>query len=107
VWGWRVVLLDYLVISSNLVLWLGFMVFLFRAAAAPPRRFQQRYPLKVRMQFLLPFSSRWRQALAPEDVEKIRKFRKVIFVFLLSSWVNAILKFTYYKLFFVRLHALR
>jgi hypothetical protein len=104
-WGWRVVLLDYVVISSNLVLWLGFMVFFWRTA--PRRSLQERYPFKVRMLWLLPFSSRWRHALVSEDVEKIRKFRKVFLVFFVASVVNALLKFTYYKFFFVRLHALR
>lgn len=103
-WGWRVALVDEVVLLSNAVLFLGFLLFLWRSAKTVPLRV---YPFRVAMLSSLPLSSRWRQKVAPEHVKAIGRFRMGLFLFLVAILAVALLKFVYYRFFFVSLHTLR
>jgi hypothetical protein len=104
VWGWRVALIDEVVILSDRVLFLGFLLFLWRSPKTDPLRV---YPFRVAVLSSLPLSNRWRQEVAPEDAQAIGKFRTGLFLFLAASLAVAVLKFVYYRFFFVSLHTLR
>jgi hypothetical protein len=104
VWGWRVALVDEVVLLSNPVLFLGFLLFLWRSAKTDPLSV---YPFRVGVLSSLPLSSQWRQEVAPEHVEAIGKLRIGLFLFLAASLVVALLKLVYYKFLFVSLHTLR
>jgi hypothetical protein len=65
---------------------------------------QRLYPFNKRLLWILPFTGRWRETLAQEHVETIRKFRMVLFGFLIASLALAIIEAAYFKLLFVRLH---
>jgi hypothetical protein len=104
VWGWRVALVDEVVLLSDLVLYLGFLLFLWRSAKTDPLRV---YPFRVAVLSSLPLSSRWRQEVAPEHVQAIGEFRVGFFLFLAASLAVALLKFVYYRFLFVSLHTLR
>jgi len=104
VWGWRVALVDEVVLLSNPVLFLGFLLFLWRSAKTNALRV---YPFRVAVLSSLPCSTRWQQEVAPEHVEAIRRFRSGFFLFLMAILAVALLKFVYYRFFFVGLHALR
>jgi hypothetical protein len=104
VWGWRVALVDQVVLLSDLVLFLGFLMFLWRSAKTDPLRV---YPFSVAVLSSLPLSSRWRQEVAPEHVQAIEKSRKVLFLFLAASLAMALLKLAYYRFLFVSLHIVR
>jgi hypothetical protein len=103
-WGWRVALLDQVVLLSNLLLFLWFLVFLWRSGKTDPVRF---YPFRVAVLSSLPGTTRWRDKVAPEHVEGIRKSRRELFTILIASLAVAVLKFMYYKFFFAGLHTLR
>ena len=103
-WGWRVALIDEVVLLSNPVLFLGFLLFLWRSAKTDPPRV---YPFRVEVLAILPWSTRWREEVAPEHMEAIRKFRRGLFLFLIAILAVALLKFVYYRFFFAGLHTLR
>ncbi len=104
VWGWRVALIDEVALLSNPVLFLGFLLFLWRSAKTDPLR---AYPFRVVVLSSLPFGTRWREEVAPEHVEVIRKSRRWFFLFLLAVLAVALLKYVYYRYLFVSLHTLR
>lgn len=104
VWGWRVALVDEVVLLSNPVLFLGFLLFLWRSAKTDALKV---YPFRVAVLSSLPCSTRWREEVAPEHVEAIRKSRRWLFLFLMAILAVALLKFVYYRFLFVGLHTLR
>lgn len=103
-WGWQVVLLDYSVGLSDFVVWLCFMVFLWRTRAT--YTILRLYPFRVRLLLFAPLSGRWRKELAPEHVQAIERLRRGYCTFFGVILALGLLKYVYYKFFFVRLHAL-
>ena len=97
-------LLDRAVLLSLPLLGLCWMAALF--LTGPPPRIHKLYSFKVRMLWILPFSTRWRANTAPEHVEMIERFRGWEFGFLVASVVLAFLQFAYFKFFFLSLHSL-
>jgi hypothetical protein len=104
VWGWRVALVDEVVLLSNPVVFMGFLLFLWRSAKTDPLRV---YSFRIAVLSSLPLSSRWRQEVAPEHAVAIEKFRIGLFLFLAAILAVALLKFVYYRFLFVSLHTLR
>ena len=98
-------LIDYVVELSEPILWLSFTMFLWWTI--PPRAIQQLYPFGVRFLWLMPFSNRWRERVAPEHEEQIRKFRTGAFAYATAILVLPLLRAAYYKFLFMRLHALQ
>jgi hypothetical protein len=98
-------LIDQIVTLSDLLLLSGFMLFMWKAS--PPRSIQKLYPFKVRMRYLFWFSGRWRDEVAPEHVQAIKKFRAGLLIFIIVTWFVALAKFAYYELLFAQLHGIR
>ena len=98
-------LLDQLILLSEPVLWLCFIVSLWKTL--PPRSVQRLYPLGARIRWILPFSDRWREDVAPEHLEGIRKFRTTFFPYFGAILAMPLLKAGYYEFLFVTLHSIR
>lgn len=96
-------LIDYVVEFSEPVLWLLFTLFLWKRS--PPRTIQRLYPLRVRILWMLPFGARWRQKVAPEHEEQIRRFRKGVFGYVIAIVSLPLLRDLYYEFLFVKLHS--
>jgi len=100
-------LLDHIAALIDLgwpVLYLLFAVLWW--SSFPPRSVQQLYPFRMRLLWTLPLSKRWRIGLAPEHVRMIAKFRRRLFYCLAVPTSLALVQALYYKLFFLRLHAI-
>jgi hypothetical protein len=54
---------------------------------------------------MLPFGARWRQKVAPEHEEQIRRFRKGVFGYVIAIVSLPLLRDLYYEFLFVKLHS--
>ena len=100
-----VALLDQLVLLGEPMVWLCFLLSLWRTL--PPRRIQRLYPFRARIRWILPFSNRWQKEIAPEHVARIRRFRGRIFFYFVAILTVPLLKAAYYEFLFGKLHAIQ
>jgi hypothetical protein len=96
--------LDRAVILIPLIVFLIYCAGMIKLAV--PNRILRLYPFRVRVLAILPFSTRWRQEIAPEHVAAYRKARSWSFAGLVAFLVVVLLKAVYFQFFFVRLHGL-
>lgn len=84
---------------------LVFVTFLLYRAC-PRRGTLGRYPWDVRIRLALPFTKRWQNQVAPEDIEIIRKYRRGIFTWELVFFASGLLGVAYFDLLSPRLFLL-
>jgi hypothetical protein len=97
-------LVDHVVLLIDPLVFLSCMLLLWWTA--PPLRVVRLYSLRVHLLSCLLFTGQWRVEVAPEHVQAIEKFRTGLFISLATIFGAAVLKFLYYKFFFMSLHTL-
>src|SRR5579862_1406125 len=94
--------LDKAVILSRLIVWLIFMAGLIKTAV--PERIRRLYSFKVNLLTIVPFGTRWRQEIAPEHLEAYGRSRRWFFMGFAAILVAGLLRFAYFKYFFMKVH---